>query len=348
MLTQSDKEKILSEFPNIKLSYEKNIYNKVYNSNIVLAIPEGIKCFAWFTILNNKNVCLIMELTENKKIKDIKIVNACFSNEICYGTILYGTVFYYSYNKFFCIEDIFRFKGEDIESVNWGNKLFLFNDLLNNHIKQVSYNNSFIVFGLPLMTDNINDMLKYIENINYKISFIQFRLFNKINNYLCMKYEIFKKTPIEKQKENIIEKQKENIIEKQKEVIVEKQTKREKNTKSNNVILLVKPDIQNDIYHLYCLNSNLEEEYIGISHIPDYKTSVMMNNLFRKIKENNNLDTLEESDTEEEFENEKDDKFVYLDKSYKMICQYNYKFKKWLPIKLAMNTSTITLKKELI
>ena len=53
-----------------------------------------------------------------------------------------------------------------------------------------------------------------------------------------------------------------------------------------------------------------------------------MNKLFRKIKENDNLDALEESDDEEEFENEKVDRFVYLDKSYHMVCQYNYKFKK--------------------
>ena len=36
----------------------------------------------------------------------------------------------------------------------------------------------------------------------------------------------------------------------------------------------------------------------GICNIPDINTSKMMNNLFRDIKENNNLDTLEESDDE--------------------------------------------------
>jgi hypothetical protein len=60
-----------------------------------------------------------------------------------------------------------------------------------------------------------------------------------------------------------------------------------------------------------------------------------MNKLFRNIKENDNLDALEESDDEEEFEDEKEDKFVHLDKEYKMICEYNYKFKKWVPIMIA-------------
>lgn len=68
-----------------------------------------------------------------------------------------------------------------------------------------------------------------------------------------------------------------------------------------------------------------------------------MNNLFRTIKENKNLDLLEESDDEDEFENEKVDKFVFLDKSYNMTCIYNNKFKKWEPVKVsAVGTKIIT------
>jgi len=88
--------------------------------------------------------------------------------------------------------------------------------------------------------------------------------------------------------------------------------------------------IQNDIYEMSLLNSNKKM----IAYIPDYKTSVMMNTLFRNIKENDNLDALEESDDDEEFENNKIYKFVYLERSYKMMCIFNTKFKKWVPIKL--------------
>ena len=192
MLSYNDKEYILSEFPNIKLSYENIVYKKVYNADMNLAIPEGIKCFAWFTTFNNKNICLIRELTENKQVNDIKITNACFSNELSYGTILYGTVFYHLNNKFFCIEDIFCFKGKDVERESWGSKLFILKDLLQNDIKQVSYNNSFIVFGLPIITNNTEDMIKSLENVTYKISFIQFRSFNRIKNYLVIDSNSFK------------------------------------------------------------------------------------------------------------------------------------------------------------
>ena len=62
MLTQRDKENLLKEFPNIKLSYENIIHKKVYNADINLAIPEGKKCFAWVTEYQEKSVCFILEL----------------------------------------------------------------------------------------------------------------------------------------------------------------------------------------------------------------------------------------------------------------------------------------------
>lgn len=37
----------------------------------------------------------------------------------------------------------------------------------------------------------------------------------------------------------------------------------------------------------------------------------MMNKLFRKIKENDNLDSIEESDDELEFEDQREDKYVF-------------------------------------
>jgi len=76
----------------------------------------------------------------------------------------------------------------------------------------------------------------------------------------------------------------------------------------------------------------------------------MMNKLFRNIKENINLDSLEESDDEEEFENEKEDRFVFLDKKYNMVCNYNHKFKKWYPIKIvdSENQNKIIHKKDLL
>jgi hypothetical protein len=120
-----------------------------------------------------------------------------------------------------------------------------------------------------------------------------------------------------------------------------------KNQLKREIVFNIRADIQDDIYHLFYINDELNEEEHSIACIPDYNSSVMMNKLFRIIKENDNLDALEESDDEEEFENDNIDKFVHLDKSYKMICQFNHKFKKWNPIKIADENSEIIKKYEI-
>ena len=53
-----------------------------------------------------------------------------------------------------------------------------------------------------------------------------------------------------------------------------------------------------------------------------------MNNIFRNIKENKNLDLIEESDDEEDFEDTRIDKYlIHKTEPVKMKCEYNYKFK---------------------
>ena len=338
MLSNKDKEVILNDFPNVKLSYENITHNKVYNSDIILAIPEGRKSFAWFTTHNDKNVCLIMELAENKQISNIKIVNVCFNSELAYGTIFYGTTFFHSYNKFFAIEDIFNYKGADVSRYNWGRKFELFNTILSKDLKQISLNNSFMVFGLPLLSNNLDDFLQKVEQIKYRISTVQFRLFERCNNFLFMSFTKFMEQKLLKPRLN----NNNNNIPPNKKVELNKKPYDKKCYDKKEVIFKIKPDIQNDIYQLYCLNEDNKEIYYDTAFIPDFNTSVMMNKLFRKIKENDRLDALEESDDEEEFENENEDRFVYLDKTYNMVCLYNHKFKKWYPIKIADTNMVIT------
>jgi hypothetical protein len=54
--------------------------------------------------------------------------------------------------------------------------------------------------------------------------------------------------------------------------------------------------------------------------------------VFRKIRENKNLDYIEESDDEEDFQNSAEDKYVDLEKRVNMRCIFHRKFKKWTPL----------------
>jgi hypothetical protein len=60
----------------------------------------------------------------------------------------------------------------------------------------------------------------------------------------------------------------------------------------------------------------------------------MMNRNFRHILENENLDAIEESDDEADFQNVAEDKYVDLEKTLFMECQFHTKFKRWVPLRV--------------
>jgi hypothetical protein len=318
---QLNTREILSELPEFELSYEIMGHKKVLDANIVMAIPEGKKGYVWFTTYKNENVCVLLPLDEENHIcnDQIKICLASFKDELCYGTIVYGTIFYCNNYNSFCIEDIIMHKGKMMNHYKFINKLNIMIDLFHKkYIGQTIFHASQMMFGLPIMNtkNDFQQLLRDIDNVPYKIDKIKFKYY-ETKKVVWIKYF--------------------------------KPGNHGTTTHANSVedvVFKVTADIQNDIYHLFVYD-NENDGYHDVAFIPDYKTSVMMNGLFRKIKENINLDALEESDDEEEFESENIDKFVDLKKALKMKCKYNHKFKKWVPISLANNSDKMVTRKYL-
>jgi len=271
-----------SMLPKFEFCYETMIHNKII-SNHVLLIPEGEQKFLWI----NKEGSWIIDVNNRDNVEKKKL---SYHPSLSNGTLLYGVYFQYENVPFFAIEDIIFYKGKQIAFSTFTHKLSIFENILKKEIQQQPTNDpEVVIVGIPIITtiDKIDP--KTISKLPYNIKYIQFRNYKKQNGN-----QRFQMSYIDYLDLSIQEKTR---------------------------VFLVKPDIKNDIYHLY-----LENKYVDVACIPDYKTSVFMNSLFRNIKENANLDLLEESDDEEE------EDFVYLDREYKMVCKYNKQFKKWIPI----------------
>lgn len=289
-----DANKILNNFPEIELSYEKNLYNKVLSTQFYFSIPKGRKFFAWFHYYKNNPVCYLLCLNRNRRSFDtISITSCCFDKILSCGkgTILYGTIFHIKKKKFFNIEDIYYFKNKDISNHTISHKLKFFHLLFNKYIKQISYTDNDIIFGLPIITENKTILLDHLKTVPYDVYYIQGR--NNSGPYYNKKINIKKEL---------------------------------------YATFLIKPTIKFDIYDLYCLNNINEYIKYDTAYINSFNTSVFMNSLFRNIKENKNLDLLEESDDEDDFEDVRPEKYVYLEKSFLIKCKYSYKFKMWIPI----------------
>lgn len=290
------KQNLINLFPKVELSYERFLHKKVSNFDTLMAIPKGPKCYLWITKYNGNNISIFFILDNQKQIKDIFYFHFdkyLKSNLTSeIGTIFYGTIFYTNINKCFTIENILYHCGKNSANISWGQKWCIIESILSQNLQNLC--DPKIIVGLPIFSNNIDDFKEQMSRSLYGIYKIEYRKFNDCNKSICSKINTLCGifTP----------------------------------TLSNNVFT-IKPTLQNDIYELYDNN-----KFIDNAHIPDYKTSVMMNSLFRTIKENINLDALEESDDEDEFQNNDEDQYVSLDTSYKMKCVFNHKFKKWQPI----------------
>ena len=211
-------------------------------------------------------------------------------------------------NKYFCVEDLYYYSGKSCYNYSYLSKLEILNNIFKHEIYQIDL---CTIFGIPLILDDLQLMLKEIQLLPYNVSDIKFRFFENDNSKKIIVMKYFKPGSHKK------------------DISVKKEA-----------IFKITADIEPDIYNLFIYN-NCIEEYYDIAFIPDYKTSVMMNTFFRKIKENDNLDAIEESDDEEEFQDSREDKYVYLDRSFNMNCEYNSKFKRWIPISLARKNDKI-------
>jgi hypothetical protein len=343
------KNELLRIFPNIELSYEIITHNKVYYSNFYLAIPHGKKYFAWFLNYKHKNFFVLLEIKEKTEISNIEVIELALEDDYKYnGNIFYGTAFHVNDNKYFAIEDIFYYEGKFVHKKEFSYKINITRRFL-----QKKY--SFCIFGLPIITTNFNELLKIKNHLPYKIKYVECKknYGNRIKNILYL--DNLKKSDhkIDHKIDYKIDHKIDHQINLTENHQIQPNTPLDQpffkiELKTQFFTFLIKPDIQNDIYNLHIHdNHNNIPIFYDLAYIPNYKTSVMMNKLFRNIKENHNLDLLEESDDEEEFQNDKIDKFVFLDKQFNMTCVYNNKFKKFIPIKIAKNNDKLVTQNDL-
>lgn len=284
------------------------ILHRKVRADVYSLIPKGSKVLAWFTYNRDKDVCLLMHLNRYNKIINVEQITLCFDRKLSYGTILFGTYFTNANHKFISCEDIYYYKGENTQKLVYKERFELLQNIFSNALQQKAYTKDFVIFGLPYMTNNLHDAFTKIKELPYSIHAVSCRQWNGNNPD---------------------------------GIILNKQVD------STECIFKVKANVEQDIYSLYCKGYKTDDFY-GYAGIFDYKTSVMMNNLFRTIKENINLDKLEESDNDEEFEDISEDKFVNLKKIVYMRCIYIKKFRKWKPVECVKFGEKLQVKKDIM
>ena len=370
-LSSLQKQYFISHFPSniVKLSYETVAPKKVSNPeyDLCLAIPYGKRAYIWYTFYQHHHVCLLMELNRDNQLGDHITMLPYTFPDFELGTVVSGTIYereledpVKNLDKVFIIDDFYLYKGIILSKMVFQEKLGFLYDFLLHSSKETTP----LAIRLPVLW---NSTLETPTNIPYNIRHTQYRATARIMPHLNVTNN---RKPLFNPTVTVMP-----IVS-----IPDFKFDYRKPIYKKSAVFFVRADIAYDVYYLGALyqrrcelgrasgapdsnlTGNLVEESNGVPFelfnginqkgmpiyfqnalVLNFKTSILLNSIFRRIRENNCLDAIEESDDEEDFEDIREDKYVDLNKEILMECSFHYKFKKWVPIRIVSDVNPALL-----
>lgn len=296
-------------YKNLSFINNKSIEN--VDASYFILKPKGKKCILWFTYYEEQLLCILIILNDNNIYNENNLYykyDIQFDKELTFNnTLISGIYIKNNIYNYVIIDNIYNYNllNTIIFKNNFNNNIKNKLIVYNTVINYINNNNSYKLF-IPLIYNDIHKLYKKINKLNYKLYAISiYSEIKYLGNFIINNKISFNSNHITSFK--------------------------------------IKSNVKEDIYEMYILNEKNEEIFYDYLLVDSYKNSIFMNNLFRNIRENENLDLLEESDDEDNFENISEDKFLN-NKEYIIDCIYNIKFKKWIPQKISRDKKITTKK----
>ena len=324
-ISAQDKPRLLQRFPQIELSYETIPHTKVSpDYNLCMGIPVGTKGYAWMTFHGTEDVCFLLETNKERNITRITKYPLPSRSLLANGTLFYGTIVGPAE---FVVEDLLYYEGIPTKTQLFNERLWFLQKFFEEYVGPVVRFHMAPMWPIEkaILYDAIYEVPKNLFESSGPGPFhhIQYRCLEKTAPYLNVfptKKGFASTTPATSVIKDYLLPWRHAVFSKPQYRML--------------AVFLVRADIQFDIYRLFAYGGNKAEVYYGVACIPNYKTSVMMNRLFRRIPENECLDAAEESEDEADFENVEPDKYVDLAKEVLMEFRFHSKWKKWVPVRV--------------
>jgi len=355
-------EPLLRRFPTneARIAYETTIPTTKQISktdyDICFAIPYGKKAFLWHTFDGDRKVAVLIEMNRENTFGLVSFLSTDSSRQenknvdFELGTIVSGVLYEEEpgeeeHKKVFVVDDIHMYRGHQITRKTFRDKSgYLFNFLQNQRYD--------LPIVLPVFWNTGIDSLPRVE-IPYTVRHYQYRSSSRILPHLCM--SIIKKpgsgSLAVRPPPSFLETEKENP--KNQSHLLKRRFQMNwrfdfsKPAYRKTAYFYVRADTMFDVYFLGALQENTIV-YCQNALVQNYKTSVFLNGIFRNIRENANIDAIEESDDEDDFEDVRENKYVDLEKEVVMECTFHYKFKKWMPFRVAQVQAGAQTKEKVI
>lgn len=345
-------EHLLRRFPNneARLAYETTVPTTKQISktdyDICFAIPYGKKAFLWHTFDGDRKVAVLIEINRENVFGLVTFLSEGSNNpektrDFELGTIVSGVIYEEEEkeiderHKVFVVDDIHMYRGHQLARKTFREKSGYLFDFLQNQRYDIP-------IVLPVFWNTNAESLHTKVEIPYTVRHYQYRSSSRILPHLCM--SIIKKpgslpVPVVRPPPSFLES--ENSSQSQSHSLVRRFQMNwrfdfSKPAYRKTAFFYVRADTMFDVYFLGALQENTIV-YCQNALVLNYKTSVFLNGVFRDIRENANIDAIEESDDESDFEDVRENKYVDLEKEVVMECSFHYKFRKWMPFRVAAN-----------
>ena len=361
---------ILRRFPTneAKLAYETTVPTTKQISktdyDICFAIPYGKKAFLWHTFDGDRKVAVLIEMNRENAFGSVSFLSFISSDrrsegsdqenqknvDFELGTIVSGVIYEEEgeeHKKVFVVDDIHMYRGHQITRKTFRDKSGYLFDFLQNQR-----------YALPIVlpvfwntnVDHDSSNLLMDRVIPYTVRHYQYRSSSRILPHLCM--SVIKKPGSGLIPGIAVARPPPSFLEVENQLIKRRFQMNwrfdfSKPAYRKTAYFYVRADTMFDVYFLGSMNMNMDTGmqentivYCQNALVQNYKTSVFLNGIFRNIRENANIDAIEESDDEDDFEDVRENKYVDLEKEVVMECAFHYKFRKWMPFRVAANAQS--------
>jgi len=288
----------LPRIPPFELSYGLERHRKVEPDAFMIA-PRGERVLVAFASDGEDDACYVCTLDSRGKVKEAEKTLACFSRSLCAGTLLYGVRVKGQDGECSVVcEDVLWLRGTQVGRVALHRKIGVWKELFGRDLPRPP-SKRYAEFSLPVWTHDRSLLQELVAAAAYPCRGV-LGYSSRGRGMRPVSVENLARAP-----------------------------------RPEHAVLVARAEIAPDSYVLLARDPGVGLVEIGRAAVPGIAASVMLNNMFRTIKENGNLDLLEESDDDEEFELVDESRFVDLKRRIPFRCVFNTQSRAWQPVEAA-------------
>ena len=285
---------LVSELPLFSLDTPTRVATRVFGYDCCYAIPKGRTCLGWWRDTDSGPACHLLWLDKGKGgIAGAERRLSSFDYTVAAGTIVSGIVVLVKSRTYFCITDIHQYGGKMLTDYDWSMRYSCISSLLS-RLNPRNYTDQFVTFSMPVSAPTYKELSPKIKELPYDIANIRYTA----KGWGPGKIRLFSQP--------------------------------KPSTEELTRVFTVIPRVEQDVYELRCIASSLNTRYAAVQTLAE---SIVLNKLFRRIRENDDIDLAEMSEDEEDFENVDPRKFVQS-RQLRMECTYVKCLRKWRPLKV--------------